>query len=76
MCFFFKQTRKFLLLNTNGLEKQLLTNFISELATVAPFTGLGLFSVDLTTFTSILSTVLTYVIIMLQMTTPDPQQIG
>ena len=55
-----------LLLVSNLNDTKILSYLISEIDALGPFSALGFFTVDLTTFTSIISTALTYLIILAQ----------
>ena len=53
-------------------QKVELKSLIYEIKSEAPFDAMGLFTVDLSTITSVLSTVMTYLVIMVQFNVPPP----
>ena len=53
-------------LNGTDQEKLLIEDIMSQIESEAPFTALEFFNVELSTMTTIISTVLTYLIIMVQ----------
>ena len=53
-------------LNGTDQEKLLIEDIMSQIESEAPFTALEFFNVELSTMTTIISTVLTYVIILVQ----------
>ena len=66
---FFTQTFSIarpLLLTATVYESKLISNLLCEINAIQPFDALGFFVVDLSTFTSIISTALTYLVIITQ----------
>ena len=55
-------------------DKEELDYYISEMEAETPFTAWGFYSVDKTTLTELLSTVITYLLILIQFSPPleDP----
>ena len=51
---------------TSAEERLAILNLVYEMDKETPFTALGFFDVDQTTLTSLVSTVLTYLVIMVQ----------
>jgi hypothetical protein len=47
-------------------EKMLIEDIISQIESETPFSAMGYFNIELSTMTSIISTVLTYIIILVQ----------
>ena len=64
--FYLIPPRSCLVMDSSRETRVQLYNIISEIEREAPFKALGLFSVDLTTLTSIVSTAMTYIVIMVQ----------
>ena len=54
------------LLTASKYEKRLLKNLIRQIDNETPFDAIGFFNIELSTFTSIISTFLTYLIILVQ----------
>ena len=55
-------------------DKEELDYYISELEAETPFSAWGFYSVEKTTLTSLLSTVITYLIIMIQFQPGTPPE--
>ena len=51
-------------------DKEMVLYLISEINQEGPFTALGFFSVELSTLTSLVSTILTYLIVLVQFQPP------
>ena len=54
-------------------EKEKVLYLIFEINQEGPFTALGLFSIELSTLTSLFSTILTYLIVLVQFNPPGNQ---
>ena len=57
---------RFHLVKGTKYEKTLLKNLIRQIENESPFDAMGFFKIELSTFTSIVSTFMTYLIILVQ----------